>query len=172
MKIAQIIDGAIALYPYPLRPDAKRAHPEVSPLPGTWEQCTPEQIAALGAVVVVEVSAPELQPGERLEEGTPELVEGEWRQTWVVSPAPPPPSSVPDSVPAHHLRRALRASAMLDGVNAYMAALPDDDEMRESWEYAPFFRRDAIGIEAARVALGLTHAQVDALFTAAGNVQT
>lgn len=88
MKIAQIIDGAIALYPYPLRPDAKRAHPEVSPLPGSWEQCSAEQIAALGAVVVVEVSAPELQPGERLEEGTPELVAGEWRQTWVVTPAP------------------------------------------------------------------------------------
>lgn len=89
---------------------------------------------------------------------------------WVVSALPPPP--VPESVPAHHLRRALRAFGMLPGVVAYMAALPDDDEMRESWEYAPYFRRDALGIEAARVALGLTVAQVDALFIAAGNVQT
>ena len=31
---------------------------------------------------------------------------------------------------------------------------------------------DALGIEAARVALGLTVAQVDALFVAAGMVQT
>jgi hypothetical protein len=53
-----------------------------------------------------------------------------------------------------------------------MSALPDDDEMRESWEYAPYFRRDALGIEAARVALGLTTDQVDALFVAAGAVQT
>lgn len=89
---------------------------------------------------------------------------------WVVSALPPPP--VPESVPAHHLRRALRQFGMLAGVNVYMAALPDDDEMRESWEYAPYFRRDANGIEAARVALGLSAAQVDALFVAAGAVVT
>ena len=89
---------------------------------------------------------------------------------WVVSALPPPP--VPESVPAHHLRRALRAFGMLASVNAYMAALPDDDEMRESWEYAPYFRRDALGIEAARVALGLTGGQVDGLFVAAGQVVT
>lgn len=89
---------------------------------------------------------------------------------WVVSAIPPPP--VPESVPAHHLRRALRAFGMLAAVNAYMAALPDDDEMRESWEYAPYFRRDALGIEAARVALGLSVAQVDGLFVAAGQIIT
>lgn len=89
---------------------------------------------------------------------------------WVVSALPAPP--VPESVPAHHLRRALRAFGMLAAVNAYMAALPDDDEMRESWEYAPYFRRDALGIEAARVALGLTVGQVDGLFRAAGQIVT
>lgn len=89
---------------------------------------------------------------------------------WVVSALPPPP--VPDSVPAHHLRRALRAAGMLAAVRAYMDALPEDDEMRESWEYAPYFRRDAIGIEAARAALGLTVAQVDDLFRLAGQVVT
>lgn len=57
-------------------------------------------------------------------------------------------------------------------MKTYMDALPDDDEMREAWEYAPYFRRDANGIEAARVALGLTVEQVDALFVAAGQVQT
>jgi hypothetical protein len=89
---------------------------------------------------------------------------------WVVSALPPP--AVPESVPAHHLRRALRAFGMLAAVNAYMAALPDDDEMRESWEYAPYFRRDALGIESARVALGLSVAQVDGLFVSAGQVVT
>ena len=79
---------------------------------------------------------------------------------------------VPDSVPAHHLRRALRAAGMLAAVKGYMDALPEDDEMRESWEYAPYFRRDAVGIEATRVALGLTVAQVDALFVSAGQVVT
>jgi hypothetical protein len=61
---------------------------------------------------------------------------------------------------------------MLVAVRAYMDALPDDDEMRESWEYAPYFRRDSVGIESARVALGLTSAQVDALFVSAGQVVT
>ena len=89
---------------------------------------------------------------------------------WVVSALPPPP--VPESVPAHHLRRALRAFGMLPSVVAYMAGLPEDDEMRESWEYAPYFRRDALGIEAARVALGLSVAQVDGLFVAAGQIIT
>jgi len=92
-----------------------------------------------------------------------------WAQ-WVVEAIPKPP--VPDSVPAHHLRRALRAAGMLAGVKTYMDALPDDDEMREAWEYAPYFRRDANGIEAARVALGLTAEQVDALFVAAWQVVT
>lgn len=170
MKIANVVNGAVAKYPYTLRPDAKRTHPEVSPLPGEWEQCTPEQLAALEAVEVVETARPELQPGESCAEGAPEYVGGQWRQTWVVTPAPAAP--VPESVPAHHLRRALRQFGMIAGVNAYMAALPDDDEMRESWEYAPYFRRDALGIEAARVALGLTGAQVDALFVAAGAVVT
>ena len=88
---------------------------------------------------------------------------------WVVTAIP---VVVPESVPAHHLRRALRAFGMLAAVNAYMAALPDDDEMRESWEYAPYFRRDALGIESARVALGLSTGQVDGLFLAAGQIIT
>lgn len=170
MNAAQVINGVVVAYPYLLRPFAKQAHPGVSPLPGTWEQCTPDQLSALECVDVQLVARPDLQPGESCSEGTPEFVGGQWRQTWVVSALPPPP--VPESVPAHHLRRALRAFGMLAGVTAYMAALPDDDEMRESWEYAPYFRRDALGIEAARVALGLTVEQVEALFVAAGQVVT
>lgn len=99
-----------------------------------------------------------------------ELIPAEQAEGLPSPPAPEPP--VPESVPAHHLRRALRQFGMLAGANVYMAALPDDDEMRESWEYAPYFRRDANGIEAARVALGLTTEQVDALFRAAAAVVT
>lgn len=170
MQTANVVNGSVVKYPYPLRPDAKQAHPDVSPLPGAWELCSAEQLAALDAVEVVGTARPELQAGESISEGTPAYSDGAWRQVWVVHPAPEP--GVPDSVPAHHLRRALRQFGMIGAVNAYMAALGDDDEMRESWEYAPYFRRDAIGIEAARAALGLTVAQVDALFVAAGNVQT
>ena len=170
MNPARVVNGAIVAYPYALRPTAKQAHPEVSPLPGSWEQCSAEQLTALECVDVQLVERPELHPGESCVEVPPEFVGGQWRQSWVVTPAQPAP--VPESVPAHHLRRALRQFGMLTAVNAYMAGLGDDDEMRESWEYAPYFRRDALGIEAARVALGLTVEQVDALFRAAGNVVT
>ncbi len=115
--------------------------------------------------------AADWQPLPALPEHDPQTHTARWDGArWVVEALPPAP--VPDSVPAHHLRRALRAAGMLAGVKAYMDALPEDDEMRESWEYAPYFRRDAVGIEEARVALGLTVEQVDDLFRLAGQVVT
>ena len=88
MNPARVVNGAVVEYPYLLRPAAKQAHPEVSPLPGTWEQCTPEQLEALECVDVLATIEPELQPGETLSEGTPEFAGGEWRQTWVVEAIP------------------------------------------------------------------------------------
>lgn len=88
VKPARVVNGEIVARPYALRPTAKQAHPEVSPLPGTWEQCTPEQLAALECVWMQDVARPELQAGESCAEGAPELVGGEWRQTWIVTPAP------------------------------------------------------------------------------------
>jgi hypothetical protein len=76
------------------------------------------------------------------------------------------------SVPAHHLRRALRDAGLRAQVDALIASLPADHPMREDWEYAPTFRRDAQGIEQVRQALGLTHAQVDDVFRAAAAVRT
>lgn len=61
---------------------------------------------------------------------------------------------------------------LLTAVDAYIGTLPADDLMRIDWAFAPYFSRTAVGIEAARVALGLTTAQVDALFAAAASVQT
>lgn len=80
-------------------------------------------------------------------------------------------ASAAQTVPAHHLRRALTQFGMRAAVETHIASLPADDPMRDDWQYAPYFRRDAVGIEAARVALGLTVEQVDALFAAAASVQ-
>lgn len=93
---AHIINGAVVDYPYFLRGQdggnparaAKRLYPEVSPLPGSWEQCSPEQLAALHSVPVVETARPEVQPGESCAEGTLEYVDGQWRQALVVTAAP------------------------------------------------------------------------------------
>lgn len=89
---------------------------------------------------------------------------------WVVEPLPPPP--VPEQVAAHHFRRALRALGLRPAVDALLAQLPPDHEIREDFDTAPFFRRGAAGIESVRVALGLTHAQVDELFRVADQVRT
>jgi len=130
---------------------------------------TSEQLVSVGYQYLVETAQPTPGPGEQVRQGPHALIDGQWVRGWVVEAIP---VEIPESVPAHHLRRALRAFGMLPAVNAYMLALGEDDEMRESWEYAPYFRRDALGIEAARVALGLSVGQVDALFVAAGNVVT
>ena len=89
---------------------------------------------------------------------------------WVVIPLPHPP--VPESVPAHHIRRALSAAGLRAQVEGAIAALPDGHEMRDDWEYAPTIRRDSRGVETLRSALGLTPAQVDDVFRAAGGMVT
>ncbi len=174
VKLSHIVDGSLLDYPYHLRaidggnPDrsAKRLYPHVSPLPATWEQCTQEQLGALNAVEVLPTAAPTLEPGERLHEGTPAFSGGAWRQAWVVTPAPAP--SVPSEVSTYAMRRVLAAQGLLIAVLAYIDSLPLDDPMRIDWEHRGSLRRDSVGIETARVALGLTVEQADGLFVAAG----
>ncbi|MDI3514895.1 MAG: hypothetical protein PWP40_2124 [Rhodocyclaceae bacterium] len=76
------------------------------------------------------------------------------------------------SVPAHHLRRALRDAGLRDQVEALIASLPTDHPLRDDWEYAPHIRRDAQGIELVRIALKITPEHVDEIFRAAAAVRT
>ncbi len=89
---------------------------------------------------------------------------------WIVEPLPPPP--VPESVHPHHIRRALTAAGLRAQVEALIGSLPEGHPMRDDWEYAPMIRRDSVGIEAVRMQLGLTRAQVDDVFRAAAAVRT
>jgi len=82
----------------------------------------------------------------------------------------PAPVVVPESVPAHHFYAALDDLGLMGYVQAYIDAA--DARTQMYFNKAPSFRRDAAGIEAGRVALGLTTGQVDALFVAAGQVVT
>ena len=79
-------------------------------------------------------------------------------------------ASAANSVPAHQFYAALEDFGMLPAVEAYIAQA--DPRTRMFFTKAPAFRRDAAGIEAGRVALGLSVAQVDALFAAAAAVQS
>lgn len=163
MNSARVVNGAIVAYPYRLRPDAKQAHPEVSPLPGAWELCTPEQLVALECVDVLPAEKPTLQPGELCKEGTPEFVGGQWRQTWVVTPTPTP--EVPDSVAAHKWRLALRAAGLRAAYEAHVTGAPANAQ--DYWRTAPYINRRSKFMGALRTALGITQRQLDAVFEAA-----
>lgn len=92
MQAARVLAGRIEEYPYLLRPRAKRLHPEVSPLPGSWDQCTPEQMAALEAVPVYEVPRPAAGPGYSAVELPPEpLPSGGFLQRWELVGETPEP---------------------------------------------------------------------------------
>lgn len=64
-------------------------------------------------------------------------------------------------------RLALAGAGLLGAVEAWIATA--DDPTRISWEYATQIRRDFPALTGAAAALGLTEAQIDALFeTASG----
>lgn len=163
-------------YPYHLRAIdggdpalcAKRRYPDVSPLPATWGQCSPEQLAALKAASVLPTEPPVLAAGERLAEGDPEFAAGEWRQTWVVTPAPV--QGVPEEVDSLAFELTLHNLGIHAAVLAYVDTLPAVEQIY--WHRRPTMRRDSAMIEAGRIALGLTTEQVDALFVAASAQQT
>ena len=127
---AHILNGAVADYPYRLRATdggdparcAKRIYPQVYPLPGSWEQCSPEQLAALNAVPVVAVERP---AGAR--EITPTLIDGVWMQTWAERPAHDPATQavrwdggqwVVEAIPLDQIQAQVGAAvqAMIDDV--------------------------------------------------------
>lgn len=167
MKPARVVNGTIVAYPYHLRPTAKQAHPEVSPLPGSWELCTPEQLTALECVDVQLVARPELQPGESCVEGTPEYVGGQWRQTWVVTPAPPDP--VPQSVESHKIKIALTALGWRTEVEDLVST--SSQSIKDAWT-APYMSRDSVLLNQCALVLEKTDAQVDDLFRLADSLVT
>lgn len=84
----------------------------------------------------------------------------------------PPPATIrpPEVVSMRQARRALRAAGLLGTVDAAIAALPgtEGDDARIDWEFATEVRRDSPLIAQLAPALGLSDAQLDGLFVAAG----
>lgn len=66
-------------------------------------------------------------------------------------------------VTALQARRAMRAAGLYAQVLAAVNASPDPD-VKDSWEYATIWHRDARWIAALGTSLNLTSAQIDALF--------
>jgi hypothetical protein len=67
-------------------------------------------------------------------------------------------------------RAALAAAGLLPAVEALMEAPETPDLVRLAWEYAQEIRRSSPMLEAMAGALGLSEAEVDALFAAAAGI--
>ncbi len=123
---------------------------------------TATQLASVGYQYLVETEQPTPGPGEQVRRGPNQLIEGRWTQTWQTYT---PPVVVPESVPAHQFYAALEDMGAMPAVQAYIYGA--DERTKMFFEKAPYFRRDAAGIEAGRIALGWSHQQVNQLFIAA-----
>jgi len=78
----------------------------------------------------------------------------------------PSAPAVPQEVTALQARRALRAAGLYDTVKAAVDAAPDPD-VRDSWEYATVWHREAAWIGILGAQLDLSPEQIDALFVQA-----
>lgn len=77
-------------------------------------------------------------------------------EVWVPGPAP-----VPQSVTPLQARRAMRQAGVLDAVKA---AVANDPEMQDAFDYAISFNREGTFIGNAQALLQWTDAQIDDLF--------
>ena len=86
------------------------------------------------------------------------------------APAPVVPG-VPQSVTRFQARAALARAGLFTTVQSAMSAFPADDERRLAWEDAQEFRRTSPTMLQMAAALGLSDAQLDALFTTAAGIE-
>lgn len=80
---AKLSDGQIEKYPYTLS-DLRAEYPNTS-FPSMFDQ---EVLDGYSMVEVQATTAPTATYSQNLSEGQPELVDGVWQQTWVVTDKP------------------------------------------------------------------------------------
>ena len=81
-------------------------------------------------------------------------------------PPPPAPPVVPQAVTMRQARLALLGAGLLSQVDAAIASLPSPQKeaAQIEWEYAAVVQRNSGLVPAMAQALGMTEAQIDALF--------
>lgn len=91
-------------------------------------------------------------------------------ETLTAPPAPPVP--IPQQVTMRQARLALLGAGLLAGVDAAIDSLPEPDRTaaKIDWEYAAVVQRDSGLVPAMGAALGMTEAQIDALFVEAARL--
>lgn len=87
-------------------------------------------------------------------------------------PADPVIPLIPPSITMRQARLALLQSGLLTTVNAAVAAMPgvEGDAARIEWEFSGSVERNRPLVQSLAVALGLTKAQLDELFTLAATL--
>lgn len=162
-------------YPYL---DRSVDFPNVS-FPAPWDGLDfPEQ----GIYWVHSSEKPEYDPEtERVVEGQPELVGGQWRQVWSVEPLPPPP--VPEEVEGWQAEVAMRATpvdpddpnsqSVWDRVQDIIAAMSDGIEKITAQTVLARgkIRRDSPMLAQLAPMVPLTEEQVDDLMRLAASIQ-
>lgn len=99
-------------------------------------------------------------------------------KTWLLAggvpdPAEPPPMVVPSAVTMRQARLALRRAGLIDSVDPAIAAIADPGTRRDAqieWEFSNELQRANPFVATLGSALGLTSAQVDALFVQAAGL--
>lgn len=82
-----------------------------------------------------------------------------------------PKPAVPTIVSRFQARAALVKAGHFDAIEAYMATLPITDIQRMAWDEAADFDRSSTTLAAMQQLLGLSDAEVDALFVAADAIR-
>ena len=96
-------------------------------------------------------------------------------QQWLAEGNTPVPADpiVPQSVTVRQARLALLGIGLLDDVHAAIAAIPDPAQRKAAeieWEYATVIERNSPLVTSLAAGLGLTAADIDALFEAASRI--
>ena len=80
---------------------------------------------------------------------------------------------IPQSVTMRQARLALLGAGLLDDVDTAIAAIPDPVQRKAAqieWEYANTVERQSAFVQQLAAGLGMTDAQLDDLFIAAGGI--
>lgn len=141
--------------------------------------CTPAALVndgkaePFGVVPVTFVAAPAYDPATHtaVRDGC-EQIGGEWRYKWRVDALTPEQieaaykATIPQQVTMRQARLALLGAGLLAGVDAAIESLPEPSksEAKIEWEYAAVVQRNSGLVPAMGAALGMTEAQLDALF--------
>lgn len=164
----KIINNQIT-YPYSLT-QLRKDNPQV-----TFPKEMPEErLAEWGVFPVKPGEIPEYDPETHTaEEGVPELIEGEWTQVWNVREltADELKARVPASITKRQARQELIEAGLIGAIESAINAIPDATQkalMLSWWNDSQEYGRDHPELVQMATAIGLSEAQLDALFIRAG----